>query len=177
MGFVTKGNNDARIRCESMPTFYIDGQSIGNEKAGQPRKARIALALRWEGTAPEAPPVRVVSEELGDKTNNEAEYHALLQLLSIIRDHLPGRKAGDPRRLGDVKICSDSELLVKQMNGEYTVKEERLKRLRDEATQLIDGLESVRLEWIPREENLAGLWIEGKIRAIQVRPEQFLLGM
>ncbi len=159
-----------------MTTFYIDGQSLGNENAGQPRKARTALAFRWEGTAPEAPHVRVVSEELGDKTNNEAEYHALLQLLSILRDHLP-RRDGDLRTMGDVKICSDSELLVKQVNGEYKVREERLKKLRDGAKQMIDEVESVALEWIPRDENLAGLWLEGKIRAIQVRPEQFLLGM
>jgi ribonuclease HI len=159
-----------------MTTFYVDGQSIGNENVGQPRKARTALAFRWEGTAPEAPHVRVVSEELGDKTNNEAEYHALIRLLSILRDHLP-RRGGELRKMGEVKICSDSELLVKQMKGEYKVKEERLKQLRDEAKQMIEEMESVRLEWISRDENLAGLWLEGKIRAIQVRPNQFLLGM
>jgi len=160
-----------------MPTFYIDGQSIGNEKVGQPRKARIALAFRGEGTALESPRVRVFSEEVGDKTNNEAEYHALLQLLSIMRSHSVGGKGSTLPSLGDVKICSDSELLVKQVKGEYRVKEERLSKLREEAKKLIDGMESVRLEWIPREENIAGLWLEGKIRATQVRPEQFLSGM
>ncbi len=159
-----------------MPTFYVDGQSIGNERIGQPRKARIAIAFRWEGTAPEAPHVRVVSQEIGDKTNNEAEYNALINLLTMLKNHLAG-KDGSLRSMGQVKICSDSELLVKQLNGEYKVKEERLRKLRDDAKLMLDEFESARMEWIPREENLAGLWLEGKIRAIQVQPEQFLRGM
>ena len=160
-----------------MPTFYIDGQSIGNEKRGQTRRARIVIAFRWEGTAPEAPHVRVVSEDMGDKTNNEAEYHALIRLLSILESHLAVGERDISRSMGNVRICSDSELLVKQVSGEYKVKEDRLRRLRDEAKRLLDGVRSVRLEWVPREENLAGLWLEGKIRAVQVQPEQFLLGM
>jgi ribonuclease HI len=160
-----------------MPTFYIDGQSIGNEKIGQPRKARIAMAFRWEGTPPEAPHVRVVSEDMGDKTNNEAEYHALISLLSNLRSHLTGGQGGILRSTGETRICSDSELLVKQVSGEYKVKEERLRKLRDEAKRLLDELDSVRLEWVPREENLAGLWLEGRIRGVQVPPERFLLGL
>ena len=160
-----------------MPMFYIDGQSIGNEKSGQARKAKIAIAFRWEGAAPEAPHVKVVSEDVGDKTNNEAEYHALIRLLSIMESHLTVGQGGISRSMGEVRICSDSELLVKQVSGEYKVKEDRLRKLRDEAKRLLDGMRSVRLEWVPREENLAGLWLEGKIRAVQVQPEQFLLGM
>ena len=160
-----------------MPMFYIDGQSIGNQQKGLPRKARIAIAFRWEGVAPEAAHVRVVSEDIGDKTNNEAEYHALVRLLSIIESHFVTGKGDIPRSMGNVRICSDSELLVKQVSGEYKVKEDRLRKLRDEVKLLLDGMESVRLESVPREENLAGLWLEGKIRAVQVRPEQFLLGM
>ena len=159
-----------------MPTFYIDGQSLGNEQIGQPRKASLAIAFRWEGTPPETPHVRVVSEEIGDKTNNEAEYHALIRLLSLLRSHSTV-KGVIGQGIGEVRICSDSEVLVRQMNGEYRVKEDRLRKLKSEAERLRDELGSVRLEKIPRDENLAGLWIEGKIRGVQVQPEKFLLGV
>ncbi len=105
---------------ERVATFYIDGQSVGNERPDFPRRARIAIAHRPNG------------------------------------------------------ICSDSELLVKQLSGEYKVKEERLRKLWEEAKELMNDIGSVRIQHVPREKNLAGLWLEGKIKAREMAPEEFL---
>ena len=160
-----------------MLTFYIDGQSIGNETRGRPRRAKFAIAFKFSGPVPESSSVRVTSSEIGDKTNNEAEYHALLQLLSLISNNLVNSDGRILERVGEVRICSDSEVLVKQVSGEYRAKEERLRKLRDEAKEMIDRMGLIRLERLPREQNVAGLWLEGKIRATHVRPEQFLSGI
>jgi ribonuclease HI len=117
---------------------------------------------------------RIFSEEIGNRTNNEAEYLALLRLLSILSSKMIGTEGNMMHSVDQVRVCSDSELLVKQMSGEYQVREERLKELRRDAKELMDKMGVVRLEWVPREENLAGLWLEGKIPGTRVRPEQLL---
>ena len=155
-----------------MLTFYIDGQSVGNEKIGSPRKAKLVIAFRPEIRAAETTP-RILSEDIGDRTNNEAEYDALLRLLSI----LSAGTGADRRTEGGVRIYSDSEVLVKQLNGEYKVREDRLRELRDSARKLMKELGSIHVEKVPREENLAGLWLEGKIAGRKVKPDEFLLGL
>ena len=151
-------------------TFYIDGQSVGNEQVALPRRARIAIAIRSE-LAGQGPTTLIVSEDIGDHTNNEAEYHALLRLLSLLSTKIVGETA--PPASG-VRICSDSEVLVKQLSGEYKVREERLRKLRESARETMDNIGWVRLEWVPREENIAGLWLEGKIGGRRVQPEELL---
>jgi len=74
-------------------------------------------------------------------------------------------------------VYSDSEVLVKQLSGEYKVKEERLRKLWEEAKELMNELGSVHVEHVRREENLAGLWLEGKIRGREMEPEEFLSDM
>ena len=165
------------LELKEVPTFYIDGQSIGNETVGRPRKARITIVYRSSASAPESSSIRVISEDIGDKTNNEAEYHALLQLLSLMSNHLAGTDGRIPQEFGKVKICSDSQLLVNQVNGEWRVKEEILKGLREDAKRLIDRLGFIVLEWVPREQNYAGLWLEGKLKGTRVGTEQFLSGV
>ena len=158
-----------------LTVFYIDGQSIGNQLRGIPRKARTAVVYLPSPSPPfDHTQSRVISEEIGDKTNNEAEYHALLQLLSLLSAQWAGNDGKIPSQLGQVRIRSDSDLLVNQVNGEYRVKEERLKTLRGEARELIDKLGSIALEWVPREQNYAGLWLEGKWNGTRVEAEQFL---
>ncbi len=160
-----------------MPTFYIDGQSIGNETKEQARKARTAVVYQPSGTSVESSGVTVIYEEVGDKTNNEAEYHALLRLLSLMSAQWAGDDGKIPREIGRVRIRSDSQLLVNQVNGDWRVKEDRLKKLRDDAKRLIDRMGSIVLEWVPREQNYAGLWLEGKVRGTQVGTEKFLSGL
>lgn len=75
-------------------------------------------------------------------TNNEAEYMALIQALTDNKDD-------------DIEIFSDSELMVKQLNSEYAIKEERLRELAQQVWRLCEG-RSVTFTWIPREKNKVG---------------------
>jgi ribonuclease HI len=82
-------------------------------------------------------------EAIGTATNNVAEYRALV--------------AGLQRALevgvDELEVVSDSELLVKQMRGEYKVKNEALKELRDEAEDLARRLRKVNYTAVRREHN------------------------
>lgn len=80
---------------------------------------------------------------LGTATNNVAEYHGLLAALRYATGY--GHRV--------LHIRSDSELLVKQMRGEYRVKHEGLKPLAAEARLLAMQLERVTFEHVRREEN------------------------
>jgi ribonuclease HI len=82
-------------------------------------------------------------ERIGVATNNVAEYSALVAGL---------RKALD---LGvtELEVVSDSELLVKQMRGEYKVKNEALRELNREASELAAGLEKVAYTAVRRAHN------------------------
>jgi probable phosphoglycerate mutase len=80
---------------------------------------------------------------LGRATNNIAEYNGLLAALRWAVQH--GER--------DVHIRADSELLVKQMRGEYRVKNEGLKPLFLQACALIRQLGSVQFEHVRREFN------------------------
>lgn len=75
-------------------------------------------------------------------TNNEAEYRALLLGLSIV-----------PRESDSVIIRMDSELAIKQLQGNYQVKSERLRPYYERAQNRLDELKSIILEHIPREDN------------------------
>jgi ribonuclease HI len=75
-------------------------------------------------------------------TNNEAEYMALIQALEDNSD-------------ADIEIFSDSELMVKQMKGEYAIKEERLRELAQKALKLCEG-RKVTFTWVPRGKNKVG---------------------
>jgi ribonuclease HI len=158
-----------------MTVFHVDGGSIGNEQKGIPRRARIAIVYQ-ESDPPQsggdAP--RVLVEEVGDKTNNEAEYLALLRLLSLISKKWTSPNGRILPRVGTVRILSDSEVMVKQVNGDYRVREERLIVLHDQAREMIDKAKAILLEQIPREENYAGLWLEGKLKGRQVRADELL---
>jgi ribonuclease HI len=114
-------------------TINIDGASRGN-----PGPAAFAYVIRREG----AP----VTEEAGclpPTTNNFAEYTALVRALER------ATKLGAKR----LHINSDSELLVKQMNGEYRVKHPELRILYERAKKLIEPFKQVTIVHVPREEN------------------------
>lgn len=80
---------------------------------------------------------------LGHMTNNQAEYTGLLNALRESA-RLGGRK---------LEIHSDSELLVRQINGEYRVKNEQLKGLYQEALSLLKPFEQWRVRHVRREQN------------------------
>jgi len=82
-------------------------------------------------------------EAIGEATNNVAEYRALVA----------GLEKAVELAVDEVDVVSDSELLVKQMRGEYKVKNEALRELSQEATRLARQLRSVRYTAVRREHN------------------------
>ena len=77
-------------------------------------------------------------------TNNFAEYTALVEAL---------KKLKEMRIDGDVVVMSDSKLLVGQMSQGWKVKGGGYMEKLKEARELLKGFESVKFEWVPREEN------------------------
>lgn len=80
---------------------------------------------------------------LGEKTNNFAEYTGIIQALETAKS-LNAR---------ELKIFSDSELLVKQLTGKYRVKSENLKPLFDKAVALLETFEKWSIKHVRREKN------------------------
>jgi ribonuclease HI len=76
-------------------------------------------------------------------TNNVAEYTALIEALDYVHEHAPAAQ---------VTVHGDSQLVIRQLTGEYRVKSERLQSLWREATQLARDL-NITFEWVPREQN------------------------
>jgi ribonuclease HI len=83
---------------------------------------------------------------LGECTNNVAEYEALLWGLAVALEHPGAVSAG-------LTVYADSELLVKQMRGEYRVKHPNLKPLHERASRLAARFASVRYLHVRREHN------------------------
>jgi ribonuclease H / adenosylcobalamin/alpha-ribazole phosphatase len=82
-------------------------------------------------------------EAIGTATNNVAEYRALIA----------GLQKAVELGVDELEVISDSELLVKQMRGEYKVKNEALRDLWTQAGGLADALGSVRYKAVRREHN------------------------
>ena len=82
-------------------------------------------------------------ETIGVATNNVAEYRALIA----------GLEKAVELGIDELEVVSDSELLVKQMQGEYRVKNEALRELNDEANSLERKLGRVRYTAVRREHN------------------------
>jgi ribonuclease HI len=114
-------------------TIHTDGAARGN-----PGPAAYAYIIEREG----APPIEEASC-LGEATNNVAEYTALVRALERAAQ-LGGKH---------LVIHSDSELMVKQMNGQYQVKNEELRVLYDRARQLSRQFDSVKIQHVRREQN------------------------
>ena len=116
---------------------HIDGGSRGN-----PGPAAAGVVIRDADTGR----IRhAAGYFLGpDKTNNFAEYQALIRSLEVCRALEPDQ----------VRIYSDSELLVKQITGEYRVKSEDLKPLVEQAQARLLGLNQWQLKHVRRENNV-----------------------
>jgi ribonuclease HI len=114
-------------------TINIDGAARGN-----PGPAAYAYIIVRDGH-----PQIEEAGCLGSATNNVAEYTALVNALQRAAE-LGGKR---------LLIRSDSELLVKQMNGEYRVKNEQLRELYEEARQLVKRFDTVMLRHVPRGQN------------------------
>lgn len=117
-----------------MITAYIDGGSRGNP-------GPAGFGVRLETSDGEL--IEELHESVGIATNNVAEYRGLLAALTWGLEH--GHRA--------VHVRSDSELLVKQMRGEYRVKHAGLQPLYEEARQLVGRIGQVTFEHVRRERN------------------------
>jgi ubiquinone/menaquinone biosynthesis C-methylase UbiE/ribonuclease HI len=113
---------------------YIDGGARGN-----PGPAGFGAHIQDAA----GKTVAELSEFLGRKTNNYAEYSGLIAALGYAVEH-------SHRSL---KVVSDSELLVKQIRGEYKVKSPELKVLYDEARRLIRKLDGFEIGHVLRNKN------------------------
>jgi ribonuclease HI len=115
-----------------MLIIYTDGASLGN-----PGPMGIGIVI-YKGKLR----VEELSEYIGVGTNNIAEYTAVIKALQTA--HRMGER--------EVHIKSDSQLVVRQLNGEYKVKDLKLKPLKRKIDHLCKGLE-VHFEHIPRDKN------------------------
>ena len=112
----------------------IDGGSRGN-----PGPAAYGVVVRdGKGEI-----VARLKKYIGNNTNNVAEYFGLIAALDYAQTH--GIRA--------LRVESDSELVVKQMRGQYKVKNEDLRPLFERARKMSQGLEFFRIEHVRREQN------------------------
>lgn len=117
-----------------MTTAYIDGGSRGN-----PGPAGYGVRIVDENGQVQAE----LHQSLGHATNNVAEYQGLLAALAWAQD----------RGLRRLHIRSDSELLVRQLKGEYRVKNSGLQPLYQEARERVARIGKVTFEHVRRELN------------------------
>lgn len=115
-------------------TAFTDGASRGN-----PGPAAIGVVLRDQNGVL----LGTISQAIGKATNNQAEYQAVIAALK------------EALRLGAKRVVlyADSELVVRQLNGLYRVREARLKPLYQEVKDLAAKLEGFEAHHIDREAN------------------------
>jgi ribonuclease HI len=118
----------------SLPTAYIDGGARGN-----PGPAAYGVVIR----TPEGKTLAELARYLGSQTNNFAEYSGLLAALEYAQQH----------NFTGLKVFSDSELLVKQMKGEYKVKHPVLQTLFSRARELTRSLQHFSIHHVLRSSN------------------------
>lgn len=115
--------------------LYTDGGSRGN-----PGQAAIGVIVE-DPVRGEV--IREHYERIGVETNNVAEYRALIEGLKIVARYHPNRV-----------VCHlDSELIVKQLNGQYKVKMPTLQVFFDEIQEIASSLSDVSYQHIPRADN------------------------
>lgn len=124
------GSDDAE---ELDAVLYTDGASFNN-----PGPAGIGVVLVVDGDV-----VLTRSEDIGYATNNQAEYRALLKGLAEALE----------RGVKRLLVRADSQLLIRQMTGEYKVKSKALMALRREAEALKQQFDEIHFEHVYRDFN------------------------
>ena len=119
--------------------IHTDGGARGN-----PGPAAIGVVIEGAGE------IKKYGEYIGEATNNEAEYQAVIFALKKLKQ-LIGK--GKSKSEAEVEIHVDSELLASQLNGEYKIKEKNLQQLFLEVWNLKQDFKSVSFKNIPREKN------------------------
>lgn len=113
---------------------YLDGASRGN-----PGPSGIGVVVGEE----KGKVIAQFNEYIGEKTNNVAEYMALIRALKETKKYKPK----------EIIFYLDSQLLVNQINGLYRAKNKSLLNLLQEVRKLSRGFSQVKFQYIPREEN------------------------
>lgn len=134
-----------RIEC------FFDGACPGNqfEKKGP---MRAAFVIGTQEFVRDVPDLRTSNGPL--RSNNIAEYCGLIFLLRHLRS-LEAQRAREEKFL----ICGDSQLVIRQIKGEYRLRQDHLRALNTEARQLADALD-VMFREVPRSRNKAGFLLE-----------------
>ena len=115
-------------------TVNVDGGARGN-----PGPAAIAAVVR----GPDGAVLEEAGEAIGMATNNVAEYRALLLGIEKARAH----------GADEVKLLGDSELVVRQVQGRYKVKDANLRAYHSEVREALKGLASWSIDHVRRERN------------------------
>ena len=131
---LVRGSEDGENRGASGRAYcYFDGASRGN-----PGPAAIGWVLVTDdGIVAEG------GERIDDTTNNRAEYEALVRVLEVAREY----------GFSEVNARGDSELIVRQVRGEYETNQPDLRERRVTVRELLDDFEEWTLEHVPRDVN------------------------
>lgn len=117
---------------------YTDGGSRGN-----PGHAGVGVVIY--SISDEENPLHTIKKYLGNNvTNNEAEYAGVIVALEYIEQHFSPHK---------IQFFLDSELVVKQLKGEYKVKNQGLKVKYNEILLLSKGIPVLQFNHVPRSQN------------------------
>jgi ribonuclease HI len=115
-------------------TVNVDGGARGN-----PGPAAIGVVVRNDDGAV----VEAVGETIGRQTNNVAEYQALLRGIELASAH----------GADEVELIGDSELIVRQIEGRYKVKNADLKPLHAKAKEMLGGFDRWEIRHVKRAQN------------------------
>lgn len=119
---------------------YTDGGSRGN-----PGPAAIGVVIKdAEGRL-----IKSYGEAIGETTNNEAEYRAVVFALQKIKALFGGKKI----KHSEVSVNMDSELVARQLNGEYKIEEEKLFPFFIKIWNLKMDFGEIKFKHVPREKN------------------------
>lgn len=121
-------------------TIHTDGGARGN-----PGPAAIGVVIESASAGWR----KEYGEYIGETTNNEAEYRAVIFALKKLKQLLGSEKCGE----SSVELLLDSELLVKQLNKEYKLKDKNIQNFFIEIWNLTFDFGGVSFRHIPREEN------------------------
>jgi len=122
-----RGNDGGRVHA------YFDGASRGN-----PGPASVGYVLVDDSGI-----VTEGGETIGTATNNQAEYKALIRAIEVARDY----------GFDDIHIRGDSELIVKQVRGEWDTNDPELRENRVRVRELLTDFDDWQIEHVPREIN------------------------
>lgn len=140
--------------------IYTDGGSRGN-----PGKAAIGVVFCNEKDQI----IKKYGEYLGDGlTNNEAEYSAVIFALKKFKAVF-GKSIAEN---SEVEVRADSELVVKQLNGEYKLSEPKIQHFFIEIWNLKIDFKSVKFKHIPRERNVEADRLVNQALDSQVLPQK-----